>query len=58
MYNDWLKIGPVTIHGYGVMIAIGVLAAFWLSERNAKKLGLDSDKIDNMIFFILNAIPE
>jgi phosphatidylglycerol:prolipoprotein diacylglycerol transferase len=53
MYNDWLKIGPVTIHGYGVMIAIGVLAAFWLSERNAKKLGLDSDKIDNMIFFIL-----
>ena len=53
MYNDWLKIGPLTVHGYGVMIAIGILAAFWMSERNAKKLGLDNEKIDNMIFCII-----
>lgn len=53
MYNDWLKIGPVTIHGYGVMIAIGILAAFWLSERLAKKHGLDADKTDSMVFFVI-----
>ena len=53
MHNDWLTIGPVTIHGYGAMIAIGILAAFWLSEKNTKKRGLDSEKVDNMIFFIL-----
>lgn len=53
MYNDWFTIGPLTVHGYGVMIAIGVLFAFGLSERNAKKFGLDSDRIDSMIFCVL-----
>ena len=28
MKNDLLTIGPVTIHGYGLMIGIGVIAAF------------------------------
>ena len=53
MYNDWLTIGPVTIHGYGAMIAIGILAAFWLAEKLAKKYDLESDKIDSFIFWIL-----
>ena len=26
MYNDLFSIGPLTVHGYGLMIAIGVLA--------------------------------
>ncbi len=46
MFNDWLTIGPVTIHGYGVMIAVGVLAAIWFSERQAKKHGLDANAIE------------
>lgn len=53
MWNDWLKIGPLTIHGYGVMIAIGILIAFWLAEKQAEKYGLEKDKIDNFIFFII-----
>ena len=53
MYNDWLTIGPVTIHGYGAMIAIGILAAFWLAEKLAKKYDLENDKIDSFIFWIL-----
>lgn len=51
MYNDWLKIGPLTIHGYGVMIAVGILFAFWLAEKLAKKHGLDPDGITSLIFF-------
>ena len=27
MFNDWFSIGPFTVHGYGVMIAIGILVA-------------------------------
>ena len=53
MYNDWLKIGPVTVHGYGVMIAIGILAAFWLSEKLAKDHGLDEERIDSFVFFVI-----
>lgn len=50
MYNNWFKIGSFTIHGYGVMIAIGILLAFWLAERIADRYHLKKDKIDNLIF--------
>ena len=53
MFNNWFSIGPFTVHGYGVMIAVGILFAFWLSERLAKRQGLDHEKIDGMIFFVL-----
>ncbi len=53
MYNDWFTIGPVTVHGYGVMIAIGILAAFWLAEKLARNHGLDEERIDSMIFFVI-----
>lgn len=43
MYNDLLKIGNITIHGYGLMIAIGILTALFMSEYRAKKRKMDSD---------------
>lgn len=53
MYNNWLTIGNITIHGYGVMIAIGVLMAFWLGEKQAKKYGFDPGHVDNLVFVCL-----
>ena len=32
MKNELLKIGPLTLYGYGFMIAIGVLAAWLVVE--------------------------
>lgn len=55
MYNDWFHIGPVTIHGYGVMIALGILAAFYVCESLGKKHGLETEKIDNLVFICLAA---
>ena len=43
MYNDILSIGPITIHGYGLMIAIGVVAALLIGEARANKRGLSGD---------------
>ena len=43
MYNDWLTIGPLTIHGYGACIAIGLLAALFLASYRAKKRGMNDD---------------
>lgn len=48
MYNNLLTLGPVTIHGYGLMIAIGIIAAFTVSSRRAKKVGLDDEAIWTM----------
>ncbi len=53
MYNDWLTIGSFTIHGYGVMIAVGILFAFWYGGRMSKRYGMDPDVIDNLIFTAL-----
>ena len=36
MFND-LSIGPITIHMYGLMIAIGFMAALMLTSYRAKK---------------------
>ncbi len=43
MYNDILDIGPITIHGYGLMIGIGVLCALLLAGKRAKSRGLNID---------------
>ena len=45
MYNDLFSIGGLTIHGYGLMIGIGILAAYLTAEKRVKKSGLDSDHI-------------
>lgn len=38
MKNELLHIGPFTVYGYGLMIAVGVLAAYLTTEYRAKKL--------------------
>ena len=45
MYNDLFSIGPFTVHGYGLMIAIGILMAFYTAERRAPGVGLDKDQV-------------
>ena len=37
MKNELLRIGPFTVYGYGLMIAIGILAAYFTGEYRAKK---------------------
>ena len=50
MCNDLFSIGPLTVHGYGLMIAIGVLVALFTGEAVAKKKGLNSDAIYPITF--------
>ena len=43
--NELLQIGPLTVYGYGLMIAIGVVVAYMVGEYRAKKRGLDPDSL-------------
>jgi len=43
--NELFQIGPLTVYGYGLMIAIGVLVAYSVGEYRAKKRGLDPDSL-------------
>lgn len=44
-HNELLQIGPFTIYGYGLMIAIGVIVAYTVGEYRAKKQGLSQDEL-------------
>lgn len=53
MHNDLFTIGPLTVHGYGLMIGIGILAAYYLAEYRAKRRGLDPDLIFSLTGWIV-----
>lgn len=40
MKNELLTIGPLTVYGYGFMIAVGLLCAWYTAEKRARKLHL------------------
>ena len=47
---ELLHIGPITIYSYGLMMALGMIAAVWLGMRRCTPRGLDKDEIFNMGF--------
>lgn len=49
MHNELFTIGPITIYGYGLMIAVGVIAAYLMTERLAKKAGLDPNPVFSLL---------
>ena len=53
MKNELLTIGPFTVYGYGLMIAIGILAGCLTAEYRAGKQKLDSEQIFPMILWCL-----
>jgi len=53
MFPVLLKIGPVTIHTYGFMMAVGVVAALWFVMVQAKKQGYDTNKLADAAFWII-----
>ncbi len=70
MYND-IPLGPVTLHVYGIMTAIGYISALYISERRAKKRGMDADvlfgifwcallggSLGSKLLYYLTSIPE
>jgi len=53
MYPDLLTIGSLTIHTYGVCIALGALLGITLISHQAKKQGYDQQQILDLAFYLL-----
>lgn len=51
MFPVLIKLGPITIHTYGFMMAVGVALSIWFIFVQAKKQALDAVKLVDMIFF-------
>lgn len=50
-----LKLGPLTLHPFGMLVATGVLLGSALAVRRARKFGLDVDKLNSFIAWMLVA---
>ena len=53
MHPVLIKIGPLTLHMYGLMIAVGFLVALYLMQREAKRVGVDPNAISEVGFWAL-----
>jgi phosphatidylglycerol:prolipoprotein diacylglycerol transferase len=57
MHPILFKLGPFTLHTYGVMLATAVLLGTWLASKRAIRAGLDGDKVWNLcIYIVLSAL--
>ena len=53
MKTDLFSIGPLTVHGYGLMIGIGVAAALLLSWRRARERGFAEETVSRLAVYML-----
>lgn len=50
-----LKLGPLTLHPFGLLVATGVIIGTWLATRRARERALDLDKLNSFITWMLVA---
>jgi phosphatidylglycerol:prolipoprotein diacylglycerol transferase len=48
-------IGPLTLHSYGVLLAAAFLAGLWIAGRQARKDGLDPNRVTDLAVYVLIA---
>ncbi len=50
---QYFRLGPLTIHYYGITMASAVGAGWWLAVRRASQYGLDAEKIDSFLTWLI-----
>lgn len=51
--NGVIDLGPVPLHAYGLLLAIGVLVAAWMAERRWRARGFDAKAFNEMAVWIV-----
>lgn len=54
-YSPTFQIGPLTLHTWGAVVAIGIVVAVWVAQWRAKRTGLDPKKIIDLAFWVIVA---
>ncbi|MCF8027123.1 MAG: prolipoprotein diacylglyceryl transferase [Desulfobacteraceae bacterium] len=55
MFPVLFEIGPVTVYTYGFFVAAGALAAIVFARSQARRWGIDPDRITDLCFFLVIA---
>jgi len=45
----------ITLHSYGLMIALGIVAAFYIVVKKAKRFGLNADDVSSLFIWVILA---
>ena len=45
--------GPLTLHTYGFLLAVAIVAGLWVANRQARRAGLDAARITDMAVYVL-----
>jgi phosphatidylglycerol:prolipoprotein diacylglycerol transferase len=53
MYPVILKLGPITLHSYGLMLAVGFLIGLYFLRKDAVKFGINPDVVSDGAFWTL-----
>ena len=53
MHPEIAQWGFIHVRSYGLMLAVAFLMGTWLGMRESKRLGLDEDKVVNVILIVL-----
>lgn len=53
MYPTILNLGPITLHSYGLMIAVGFIVCLYFMQRDARRVGVNPQDIADMAFWTL-----
>lgn len=53
MFPVLLELGPIKLHTYGLMIALGFLVSLYFMKRDAKRVGVDPDAVTEIAFWSL-----
>jgi len=53
MHPVIVSLGVLRVYSYGLMVAIGILAASWLLQRHAARRGLSADTVLDIVFWVV-----
>jgi len=53
MYPTLFHIGPLPVHGYGTMLAIGFLVGMYLAQRDSKHFNISEKKLGDLFPWII-----
>jgi phosphatidylglycerol---prolipoprotein diacylglyceryl transferase len=53
MHPKILDLGPITIHTYGLLLALAFICGIWVTSRNARKQGIEPDLVWNLGLVII-----
>lgn len=53
MESKAFEIGPISIYWYSIMIVFGIIVAFFIANREIKRLNLNKEFFVNLVFYII-----